>query len=130
LELVRKEQDAYREKQAENARKRHSRGRATAQPPQDSGSGLADVWQVPEACPSSAPASVPLDRKDQDHRADARAAYPVLLKLAHQALREDPSYPKDRLKELAGEHKIPYDAEVVTKALDAAEHTQPKAVNS
>jgi hypothetical protein len=60
--------------------------------------------------------------QDQDHRAVARASYPVVLKLAYQAITEAPDDSKSALKCLCARYQIPYDIDVVTRALDAAEH--------
>jgi uncharacterized protein YdaU (DUF1376 family) len=54
LEEVRQEQEQYREKQRENAKKRWV-GNATAMPPHDSGIKAASNWHMPNACSSSSP---------------------------------------------------------------------------
>lgn len=66
--------------------------------------------------------------KDQDHRADARKAFKVLTRLAHDAYASAPDDAKDVLKALAARNGIPYDAGVITKALDAAERQRKKAL--
>lgn len=136
LEQIRKEQDEYREKQAEKARKRHSRGNAVAEPRDDSGTPPAGSRHVPEACPAPAPA--PLDQKDQDHRAIARPVRApetndkVLLRLAHEALEKAPYDTRAELKDLAAKHGIDYsDPDVLTSVLNQAEHQRTlRAVES
>ena len=54
LEDVRQEQEQYREKQRENAKKRWV-GNATAMPPHDSGIEVASKRHMPNACSSSSP---------------------------------------------------------------------------
>lgn len=68
LEEIRREQDAYREKQAEKARKRHSHGNATAEPRQGSGSLPAHAEPMPSDLRS---ASAPLDQEIDQEPADA-----------------------------------------------------------
>jgi hypothetical protein len=68
------------------------------------------------------------EEQDQDHRADARNAHKVLVKLAHLALSEQPGDAKNHLKDLCGWFKVPYDAIAVSKALDVAEAQKARGV--
>lgn len=69
----------------------------------------------------------PEETQGQEQREDARRSYAVLVRLAHDVLRDidagvlDVSEAKAELKVRAGMHRIPYDSGVVTRALDAAE---------
>lgn len=71
----------------------------------------------------SLPDTAPL--QDQDHRADARAELAeserVLIRLAHDALSQNPDDATEILKDLAAKAHIPYDGIVIQSALSQAE---------
>jgi len=123
LEAVRKEQDDFFEQKRRAGLNSAAAKAATKAQREGNGVDISlPTERQREANPSSASSS-PVDQlPDQDHRADARDSHAVLVKLAYQALDEDPTDAKNRLKELAGRNQIPYDARAVSKALDVAEH--------
>jgi uncharacterized protein YdaU (DUF1376 family) len=134
LEQIRKEQDAYREKQAENARKRLSHRSATAQPPHDSGCDLAPAKPMPSDLRS---ASAPLDQDiDQEpalgavtfsrpveisERPNVRVISAVVRKSG--LLGEGPDADEDRKVAVARARVGPYSGEVLERATNMARAT-------
>ena len=134
LEQIRKEQDAYREKQAENARKRLSHRSATAQPPLDSGCDLAPAKPMPSDLRSS---SAPLDQDiDQEpargavtfsrpveisERPNVRVISAVVRKSG--LLGEGPDADEDRKVAVARARVGPYSGEVLERATNMARAT-------
>lgn len=79
LETVRKEQDAFREKQAEKARKRHSHGNATAEPRQDSGIVPAHATGMPSDLRSASASSE--DQNQDQEPAPSAVTFPQAVEI-------------------------------------------------
>lgn len=122
--------DVLEDRRKEAERKRRVRAGQKADAP-----SVRDMSHPDSGVESGGPSRpVPTDPTDppldQEHRASARAALDenerVLIRLAHDALNENPGDAKEILKDLAAKAGIDYDAIVIHSALSQAEMQRAK----